>query len=69
MVTRCGRNLTAAIAAGGDIPALVQAPQARERKLNALDAQLAKPSVLPERDVLRAALQLRDLPLRRARID
>ena len=50
----------AAIAAGGDIPALVQALQARERKRKALDAQLAKPSVLPERDVLRAALQLRE---------
>jgi len=60
MVTRCGRNLTAAIAAGGDIPALVQALQARERKRKALDAQLAKPSVLPERDALRAVLQLRE---------
>jgi hypothetical protein len=52
-------NLTTAIAAGGNIPELVAALQKRERDLKALDAKLAKPVVVADRDVLKAALELR----------
>ncbi len=52
-------NLTTAIATGGDIPALAAALQERDRRLKALDAKLAKPVVVPDREVLRAALHLR----------
>ena len=52
-------NLTAAIAAGGDIPALVSALASRDRRLKTLDKELARPVFAPERDELRAALQLR----------
>ena len=52
-------NLTAAIAAGGDIPALVSALASRDRRLKTLDKELARPVFTPEREELRAALQLR----------
>jgi hypothetical protein len=43
-------NLTTAIAAGGDIPALTAALADRDKRLKALDATLAKPAVIPDRD-------------------
>jgi len=52
-------NLTAAIAVGGDIPALVAELQKRDARLAVLDKQLAQPVDTPGRDVLRAALELR----------
>jgi hypothetical protein len=52
-------NLTTAIAAGGDIPALAKALAERDKALKALDAKLAKPVVLPDREALKAALELR----------
>jgi site-specific DNA recombinase len=52
-------NLTSAIAQGGDIPSLSKALKDRDKQLQALDAQLRQPVVLPDRDVLRAALELR----------
>lgn len=52
-------NLTAAIAAGGDIPSLAEALKARDRALRDIDAKLAAPVEMPDRDVLRAALELR----------
>ena len=53
-------NLTAAIAAGGDIPALAKALAARDRRRTALDAKLARPAPeRPDRARLRAALALR----------
>ena len=52
-------NLTTAIAAGGSIPALVDLRTKRDRELKALDAKLAKPTVIPDREALRAALRLR----------
>jgi hypothetical protein len=52
-------NLTKAIAAGGDIPALADALRERDKRLRTLDSKLAKPVVIPDREVLRAALQLR----------
>jgi hypothetical protein len=54
-------NLTKAIAAGGDIPALAAALSERDKRLKAMDARLAKPTIAPpDREVLRAALQLRE---------
>lgn len=52
-------NLTSAIAAGGNIPALVAELQGRERDLKALNAKLAKPVVVTDCEVLKAALELR----------
>jgi len=52
-------NLTAAIAHGGDIPTLVALLQEREAQLKAVDGQLATPTVMPDREVLKAALELR----------
>ena len=46
-------------AAGGNIPALVKQLQDRDRELKTIDAKLAKPIVMPDRDVLKAALELR----------
>lgn len=53
-------NLTKAIAAGGDIPSLAVALGERDRRLKALDAKLAEPVAAPDRDVLTAALRLRE---------
>jgi hypothetical protein len=54
-------NLTKAIAAGGDIPALATSLGERDKRLRTLDARLAKPAPgLPDRDVLLAALRLRE---------
>jgi site-specific DNA recombinase len=53
-------NLTAGIAAGGNIPALAVALQERDKRLRTLDAALSKPApAVPQRDALRAALRLR----------
>ena len=52
-------NLTSAIAAGGDIPALAAALQERDKRLKSLTSQIAKVAEPPDRDVLRAALELR----------
>ena len=53
-------NLTTAIAAGGDIPALVKELQKRDKELKALDVKLARPVLaMPEREGLREALRLR----------
>ena len=52
-------NLTTAIATGGDIPALAKALADRDRALKLLDVNLAKPVMMPDRDVLKAALELR----------
>jgi len=53
-------NLTAVAAAGGDVPTLAKALAERDRKLKSLDAKLLRPTLpLPDRDRLRAALQLR----------
>jgi hypothetical protein len=54
-------NLTKAIAAGGDIPALAAALSERDKRLKVVNARLAKPTIAPpDREVLRAALQLRE---------
>lgn len=55
-VAREIENLTAAIAAGGDIPALAAALKDRDRKLRSLDAQLTTREEEPDRERLRAAL-------------
>jgi hypothetical protein len=52
-------NLTSAIAQGGDIPSLSKALKERDKALQALDAQLRQPVVRQDREVLRAALELR----------
>jgi site-specific DNA recombinase len=52
-------NLTKAIAAGGDIPALAEALRARDSRLRQIAGLLAKPMARPDRDVLKAALELR----------
>jgi hypothetical protein len=52
-------NLTTVAAAGGDIPALVKQLQDRDRELKAVDAKLAEPVVIPDREVPKAALELR----------
>lgn len=53
-------NLTVVAAAGGmEVQELVDQLTTRQRKLKALDAQLAKPVVIPDREMLRAALELR----------
>ena len=52
-------NLTKGIASGGDIPALAIALQERDKRLKVVAAQLAKPVVIPDRDVLKAALEPR----------
>ena len=52
-------NLTKGIASGDDIPALAAALQERDRRLKGITAQLARPFTLPDRDVLKAALELR----------
>jgi hypothetical protein len=55
------QHLTAAIANGADIPALVAALSERDRQLKAVSAKLARPVVEPlDREVLRAALKLRE---------
>jgi site-specific DNA recombinase len=59
---RVGReieNLTKGIAAGGDIPALADALKERDTRLKSVQARLAKPVLMPDRDVLKAALELR----------
>ena len=58
-LTREIENLTKAIASGGDIPALAGALQERDKRRKVIAAQLAKPVSLPDRDLLRAALELR----------
>jgi hypothetical protein len=60
----CSRSRPNSIAAGGDIPALAAALADRDKRLKALDATLAKPVVIPDRDVLRAALRLRGVEWR-----
>lgn len=52
-------NLTAVAAAGGDIPTIAKALSDRDKALKSLDAKLAKPVVLPDREVLKAALEFR----------
>jgi len=52
-------NLTKGIALGGDIPSLAKALTERDKALKSIDAKLAKPVVLPDRDVLKAALEFR----------
>ena len=52
-------NLTTAITAGGDIPALAVALQERDRRLKHIDQQLGKVTILPDREALKAALELR----------
>jgi site-specific DNA recombinase len=52
-------NLTTAIAAGGDIPALVEKLKERDQALKRLDARLACPIVMPDREQLRAGLDAR----------
>ena len=52
-------NLTKGIAAGGDIPALATALEERVDRLRVLTERLARPTTLPDRDALRAALELR----------
>jgi hypothetical protein len=52
-------NLTKGIAAGGDIPALAEALSERDRSLKRIDATLAAPVAMLDRDALRAALELR----------
>jgi site-specific DNA recombinase len=52
-------NLTTVAAATGDVQALAEALKDRDRRLKAVDAKVAKPVVVPERDVLKAALELR----------
>jgi recombinase/recombinase-like zinc beta ribbon protein len=51
-------NLTTAIAAGGDIPALTSALKERDKQLRVLDARLV-PHEPAERETLRAALEQR----------
>jgi site-specific DNA recombinase len=51
-------NLTTAIAAGGDIPALAEALKDRDARLRRIDAQLV-PREAPDRVALRAALEQR----------
>ena len=58
-------NLTVAIATGGDIPALAKALSERDRALKAIDAKLARVVVLPDRDALKAALELRSADWRK----
>jgi hypothetical protein len=58
-LTREIENLTRDIAAGGDIPALAAALAERDKRLETVAEQLAKPVNVPDRDVLRAALELR----------
>jgi hypothetical protein len=52
-------NLTKAIADGGDIPALAEALRARDGRLRQITLQLTKPMVRQDREVLKAALELR----------
>jgi hypothetical protein len=52
-------NLTAAIAAGGNIPALVKLLTAKDKELKAVEAKLARPVLIPDRDALRDALERR----------
>jgi len=52
-------NLTAAVAQGGELSSLVKALAERDARLKQLDKQLAKPVDIPDREVLKAALELR----------
>jgi hypothetical protein len=53
-------NLTQAIAAvGSDIPALAKALAERDARLKSLDRRFAQPVAMPDRDELKAALELR----------
>jgi hypothetical protein len=52
-------NLTGAIAAGGELASLVKALTERDQRLKQLDKQIAKPAEMPDREVLKAALELR----------
>ena len=58
-LTREIENLTRGIAAGGEIPALATALQERDRRLKVVTAELAKPTTAPDRETLKAALELR----------
>ena len=58
-LTREIENLTKGIAAGGNIPALATALQERDRRLKVVTAPLAKPADAPDRETLKAALELR----------
>ncbi len=58
-LTREIENLTKGIAAGGEIPALATALQERDRRLKVVTAELAKPTTAPDRETLKAALELR----------
>jgi hypothetical protein len=58
-LTREVENLTRGIAQGGDIPALAVALSERDKRLKVVNAQLARPVHLPDREVLKAALELR----------
>ena len=52
-------NLTAAIANGGEMTTLLAALSSRDKRLAELRKELARPAALPDRDVLKAALELR----------
>jgi site-specific DNA recombinase len=58
-LTREVENLTRAIALGHQIEALATALAERDKRLTTIKAQLAKPLSVPDRDVLRAALEAR----------
>ena len=62
-----GGRYAAAVATAGDIPALVARLQERDRALKDLDVKLAQPVNAPDRDILRAALELRTRPARHLR--
>ena len=52
-------NLTIAIAQGGSIPELVKQLQDRDQRLKPLEAKLAKPLTLPDRDAMLESLMRR----------
>jgi hypothetical protein len=52
-------TLTKGIALGGDIPSLAKALSDCDKALKSIAAKLAKPVVLPDREVLKAALEFR----------
>jgi hypothetical protein len=52
-------NLTKAIALGGDIPQLVKMLAAKDKELKAIEARIANPIVIPEREELRQVLERR----------
>jgi hypothetical protein len=52
-------NLTKGIAAGGNIQSLTEALRIRDDRLRELQRQLARPVIIQDREVLKAALELR----------